>query len=202
MLVEDDFTECLTPLVAPMQFLHGLTTMHSVILKYAETRSAWEAKVKEVEDRVVSVERDCSEAIKLKEYMVAWLKAEGEIIKESDRATNVAARLDHYEVLRRLAKNRAQANKERARSIEGWAKVIEDRAKFIKEKATSIVVRAVEEYKDSDAFMVDATMIMAGIYVINFDDWKVKVAEVYPDINLHHITPTGRTELTKEEENE
>lgn len=61
-----------------MQFLHNLMTMHSVILKHAETSNTWETKVKEVEDRAVSAEHHHVEAIKLKEEMVAQLKGNDE----------------------------------------------------------------------------------------------------------------------------
>lgn len=42
------------------------------------------------------------------------------------------ARLDHSEVLRKLAMNKAQENEEQARSVEKWAKIAEDQAKASK----------------------------------------------------------------------
>lgn len=69
-------------------------TMHSVILKYVKTRSAWEAKVKEAENKVLSTKRGCSETTKLKEDMAAWLKEEGELVKECGWATSMATKLD------------------------------------------------------------------------------------------------------------
>lgn len=156
--------------------------------------------MKEGEDRVVSTEWGRLKAIKLKEDMAARLKEEGELVKECNRVVDMAANFDHYEVLCRLAKNRAQVNKEQARSIEGQAKVFEDWAKAIKEKATSIATWVVEEYKDSDAFMVDAIVAAVGIDIIVFDDCKAKVTEAYLDVNLHHITLADSEEEEEEEE--
>lgn len=64
--------------------------MYMVILKYAETQDAWEAKVKGAEDRAVSTKRGHLEAIKLKEDMATQLK-EGELIKEHGRVVDVVA---------------------------------------------------------------------------------------------------------------
>lgn len=48
------------------------------------------------------------EAIKLKGHMIAQLKErEGELMREHGRVVDAEAKLDHCEVLRRLAKNRA-----------------------------------------------------------------------------------------------
>lgn len=43
------------------------------------------------------------------------------------------AKLDHYDVLRKLTENKAQVNDERARSTEGHAKVAKDWDKVIKD---------------------------------------------------------------------
>lgn len=64
--------------------------------------------MKKMDDRATSTELGLLEAIKLKEDMVAQLKErEEELVKDHGQATDVAARLDHYNVLHRLAKNRA-----------------------------------------------------------------------------------------------
>lgn len=123
---------------------------------------------------------------------------------------HVAANLDHYEVLRRLAEGKAQANEERAKAIEDWAKAINERAKATKEKATTEgyrrlgqgyqwkatldIARAVEEYKDSDAFMADDIDAAIGIYMVRFSDYKVKVIEDFLKLNLHRITMLGEVE--------
>lgn len=80
--------------------------------------------MKEIEDKAMSAERGHLEAIKLKEKedMVAWLKEEGELVKEHSREADVLAQLDHCEVLCRPIENTAQVNKEQAWSTKGRAK--------------------------------------------------------------------------------
>lgn len=54
------------------------------------------------------------------------------------------------------------------------------------------------KYKDSDAFVSDATMATAGIYIVGFDDCKAKVTEEYAGIDLHCITLAYGTEEKEE----
>lgn len=190
-----------------MQLLHSLTTIHSIIFKYIETWDAWEPKLKEVKDKVANVELSHSKAVRLKEDATTRLKEKkGELIREHSRAANMEAKLDHCEVLRWLAKNRTQANKERIRSVKERAKETEDRAKVVESQArateeavATIIAWAVEMYKDSDAFVSDATVATASIYVTGFNDYKAKVTKAYTGIDLHRIIPIG--EMEEEEDN-
>lgn len=58
--------------------------------------------------------------------------------------------------------------------------------------ASSTATRVVEEYKDSNTFVVETTLAVASIYVVGFDDYKAKVAKTYP--NTHRTTPIDRVE--------
>lgn len=181
--------------------------MHSVILKYAETSDAWEPKLKEAKDKVVSIELGRSKAVKLREDATTQLKErKGELIRERGRVADMEAKLDHYEVLHRLAENRAQANEERIWSIKKQAKAIEDPTKNVESQAraaeeavTTIMAWVIEMYKNSNAFVSDATVVAASIYIAGFNDCKAKVTKAYAGIDLHCITPNDAME--EEEDN-
>lgn len=62
------------------------------------------------------------------------------------------------------------------------------------------MARAVEECKDSDAFMSNAIMATVCIYVASFDNYKVKVTKAYVGIDLHHITSASKMEEEEEDD--
>lgn len=94
------------------------------------------------------------------------------------------------------------ANKEHAKSIEEHAKAKNDRAKAVEDKVKAIEVRAkaaksratqvMEEYKDFNTFEANTTVATTRDYNLRFDDSKKKVADTFPKLDLHQITPIGK----------
>lgn len=119
--------------------------------------------------------------------------------------------MDHSEIQRRLATDRALANEERAKVVEEHAKVesgraraAEDQVKVAKAWAKDVESRAAQvvEYKDSDAFETDIVAIAIKAYNLGFDDCKRKVAEAFSIFDLYQITPMGEPEDDEEDEGE
>lgn len=85
---------------------------------------------------------------------------------------NIEARLAQIEELLQLAEVKAQATEEWARATKEWA--------------TSTTTQVVE-YKDSDDFENDAAKIGRDVYFIRFANYKKKVAQVCPALDLSTI---------------
>lgn len=78
-------------------------TMCTLVLKYIETTSNWEARVKVAEDQALRAKHEHDEATrkeaKLKEQMASWLiDKDDALVKQCARAMDVLSQLDHYEV--------------------------------------------------------------------------------------------------------
>lgn len=79
------------------------------------------------------------------------------------------------------------AIKDRAKAIDAWAKTT-------KERAMSAAARVVEEYKDSDNSVTNATKAGKGVYIFRFEDWKKMVIEAYLTLDFHGIIASGEEE--------
>lgn len=87
-------------------------------------------------------------------------------------------------------------------SYRGSARDAEERARATKESAASTAVRAVEEYKDFDDFMNDASKVGKDAYFFGFADCKNMVAQAYPALDLSCISASREGESIVEEEEE
>lgn len=61
---------------------------------------------------------------------------------------------------------------------------------------------SVEEFKYFDAFETNTAAATIGACNLEFDDYKKKVTNFFPSIDLHQITPTGKLEEGEEEDEE
>lgn len=55
------------------------------------------------------------------------------------------------------------------------------------------------EYKDFDAFETDTIVATIGSYNLEFSNYKKKVADAFPNLNLHRVTPMSKLEEDEEE---
>lgn len=133
---------------------------------------------------------------KLKEQRISRLKDKNDaLIKEHVWVIDAATQMDHFEVQHRLTTDRAMMREEWARAIEEHARAKSNRARAIEDRIRVLEVRAnttknrtvqvVEEYKDSDAFKIDTAVAIVGAYNLWFDDWKKKIVNAFPSLDLH-----------------
>lgn len=64
----------------------------------------------------------------------------------------------------------------------------------------SRVAQAMEEYKDSDAFKANVTVVTAEAYNLGFNDYKKDVIDAFPSLDLRRITLMGELKEDKEED--
>lgn len=61
------------------------------------------------------------------------------------------------------------------------------KSKAIEERATSTVVQVVEVYKELEDFENDISKARVYAYIFDFNDYKDKVAQAYPKLDLSGI---------------
>lgn len=77
---------------------------------------------------------------------------------------------------------------------------VDSKAKLAKGRAMSSIIQAIEEYKDSDAFEINAAMAATGMFVFEFNNYKKKVIKAYSTLNSCLIMVSGTTEEEEDEE--
>lgn len=82
---------------------------------------------------------------------------------------------------------KAQAIEKRARATEERDRAIKKKAKATEERIASTAIRAMEEYKDSDAFVNDDAKPRKEAYFFGFTNNKNIMAQAYPVLDLSGI---------------
>lgn len=157
---------------------------------------------------------------KLREEMIALcnscdaqiVEKEKVVSKECSYVVDVLSKMDRNEILMKLLNNKIEATEGRAKVIEEKVRATEDCAKatiecnkateIAKKKNKALASRAVEEYKDSDAFEANTIVVVGGVHIARFNDCKVKVVDAYLTLNLCLITTSGISTNEEEEDEE